>query len=155
MHTATKSSKLDISVEDDTAKIARNFSNFLKKGDVIFFYGETGVGKTTFIRHLINNLQKKNNVELTEVLSPTFNIVNEFQIKNLIIQHFDLFRLKNQSETTNIELLEDSEKILTLVEWPEKIEKKPKKVISLYFEYIKNYEKRSLIIDGFDTKKIK
>ena len=87
--------------------------------------------------------------------SPTFNIVNEFQIKNLIIQHFDLFRLKNQSETTNIGLLEDSEKILTLVEWPEKIKKKPKKVISLYFEYIENYEKRSLIIDGFDTKKIK
>jgi tRNA threonylcarbamoyladenosine biosynthesis protein TsaE len=155
MHTATKSSKLDISVEDDTAKIARNFSNFLKKGDVIFFYGETGVGKTTFIRHLINNLQKKNNVELTEVPSPTFNIVNEFKIKNLIIQHFDLFRLKNQSETTNIGLLEDSKEILTLVEWPEKIKKKPKKAISLYFEYIENFEKRSLIIDGFDTKKIK
>ena len=155
MHTATKSSKLDISVEDDTAKIARNFSNFLKKGDVIFFYGETGVGKTTFIRHLINNLQKKNNVELTEVPSPTFNIVNEFKIKNLIIQHFDLFRLKNQSETTNIGLLEDSKEILTLVEWPEKIKKKPKKAISLYFEYIENFGRRSLIIDGFDTKKIK
>ena len=155
MHTATKSSKLDISAEDDVAKIAKNFSNFLKKGDIVFFYGETGVGKTTFIRYLINNLQKKNNVELTEVPSPTFNIVNEFQIKNLIIQHFDLFRLKNQSETTNIGLLEDSEKILTLVEWPEKIKKKPKKAISLHFEYIENYEKRSLIIDGFDTKKIK
>jgi len=155
MHTATKSSKLDISVEDDTAKIAKNFSNFLKKGDIVFFYGETGVGKTTFIRYLINNLQKKNNVELTEVPSPTFNIVNEFKIKNLIIQHFDLFRLKNQSETTNIGLLEDPGKILTLVEWPEKIKKKPKKVISLYFEYIENYEKRSLIIDGFDAKKIK
>ena len=154
MHIATKSSKLDISAESETAKVAKSFSSHLKKGDVVFFYGEIGVGKTTFIRNLINNLQKKNNLEITEVLSPTFNIVNEYEIKNITIKHFDLFRLKDKNELINIGLLEDIKETLTLVEWPEKIISKPKKKISLFFKYSKNMKKRFLLIEGFDIKKL-
>jgi tRNA threonylcarbamoyladenosine biosynthesis protein TsaE len=154
MHIATKSSKLDISAESETAKVAKSFSSYLKKGDVVFFYGEIGVGKTTFIRNLINNLQKKNNLEITEVLSPTFNIVNEYEIKNITIKHFDLFRLKDKNELINIGLLEDIKETLTLVEWPEKIISKPKKIISLFFKYSKNMKKRFLLIEGFDIKKL-
>ena len=61
MHIATKSSKIDISSEQKTEIIAKKFSKFLKKGDIIFLFGEIGVGKTTFIKYLINHLQKKNN----------------------------------------------------------------------------------------------
>jgi len=127
MPIATKGSKLDVSAERDTANLAKKFSKFLKKGDVVFFYGEIGVGKTTFIRHLINNFQKDNNVFLSEVPSPTFNILNEYEIKNLTIQHYDLFRIKNIDESKNIGLLESKEDVITLIEWPEKIVNKPKK----------------------------
>ena len=82
MHIATNSSKFDISKEIDTAKIAKKVSKIIKVGDVLFFYGDIGVGKTTFIKYLINNLQKINRSKLTEVTSPTFSIVNEYKLGN-------------------------------------------------------------------------
>ena len=88
------------------------------------------------------------------MLSPTFNIVNEYEIKNITIKHFDLFRLKDKNELINIGLLEDIKETLTLVEWPEKIISKPKKIISLFFKYSKNMKKRFLLIEGFDIKKL-
>ncbi len=143
MHIATKSSKYDISKETETAKIAKKISKKVKKGDVLFFYGDIGVGKTTFIRYLVNNLQKKNLLKLTEVPSPTFNLLNEYELNNLSIQHYDLFRLKNINETKNIGLLENYSNFLTLIEWPEKIKKKPKKRIELRFEYKLKSEKKN------------
>ena len=59
MLTATKSSKINISEENKTKFIAKIFSNNIKAGNVIFFKGELGVGKTTFIKYLINFLQRK------------------------------------------------------------------------------------------------
>ena len=123
MPIATNSEKIDISLEVKTAELAKKFSQILKEGDIVFLYGEIGVGKTTFTRHLINNFQRKNNLKLTEVTSPTFNLVNEYDGGGFIIQHYDLFRLQSNHEIKNIGLLENYEKILTLIEWPEKIEK--------------------------------
>ena len=154
MPIATKGSKLDVSAERDTANLAKKFSKFLKKGDVVFFYGEIGVGKTTFIRHLINNFQKDNNVFLSEVPSPTFNILNEYEIKNLTIEHYDLFRIKNINESKNIGLLESKADVITLIEWPEKIVNKPKNTIDLRFEYDENLDKRFIIISGLEAKKL-
>ena len=155
MHIATKSSgKIDISFEVKTAEIAKNFSKILKRGDVVFLYGEIGVGKTTFIRHLINNFQKKNNLKLTEVTSPTFNLVNEYEAGNFIIQHYDLFRLRNSDEIKNIGLLENYNETLTLIEWPEKIEKKIENKIDLFFKYGDDMSKRFLSIKGISNKKL-
>ena len=154
MPIATKGSQFDISAENNTAKLAKKFTKYLKKGDVVFLYGEIGVGKTTFVRHLINNFQNNNNLLLSEVLSPTFNILNEYEIKDLIIQHYDLFRLKNADETKNIGLLENKTEVITLVEWPEKIENKQEKKIELRFEYDENLNKRFLTISGLKEKEL-
>ena len=149
MRIATNSKKIDITLEVDTIKLAKKFSQILKKGDVVFLYGEIGVGKTTFIKHVINNFQKNNDVKLTEVTSPTFNLVNEYDSGDLIIHHYDLFRLKNIQEINNIGLLENIKKNLTLIEWPEKIEKMIKNRISLFFEYENDYDRRFIKIQRF------
>ena len=82
MHTAISSDKINISSENDTEDLAKKFLQKIKPGQIIFLYGEIGVGKTTFIRYLINELQKKNKLKKTEVTSPTFSLFNEYQIIN-------------------------------------------------------------------------
>ena len=154
MHIATNSEIIDISLEVKTAELAKNFSKILKKGDIVFFHGEIGVGKTTFIRYLVNFFQIKNHLDPTEVTSPTFNLVNEYDVGIFIIQHYDLYRLTNSDETKNIGLLEDQKNILTLVEWPEKIDNKIDNKIDLLFKYGGDMNKRFLSIKGLSKNKL-
>ena len=154
MPIATKSGKIDISLEKNTETISKKFSNFIKKGDIIFFYGEIGVGKTTFIKHLINNLQFKSELKLTEVPSPTFNIINEYKIDEIVINHYDLFKIKDPKELHNIGIFEDNSEIVTFVEWPEIISDKPKKIIELYFSYEDNFKRRNLEIFSEHRKEL-
>ena len=149
---ATNSEKIDISLEDKTSELAKSFSRTLQKGDVAYFHGEIGVGKTTFIRHLINNLQQLNKTNLTEVTSPTFNLVNEYDVGNFIIQHYDLYRLTDYSEIKNIGLFENREEVVTLIEWPEKIKETIDSKIDLHFEYNDDLNKRYLTIKGVKNK---
>ena len=154
MHIATNSEIIDISLEVKTAELAKNFSKILKKGDIAFFHGEMGVGKTTFIRHLINCLQINNHLNQTEVTSPTFNLVNEYDAGIFIIQHYDLYRLKSSEEIKNIGLFENQKEILTLIEWPEKIDNKIDNKIDLFFEYGDDMNKRFLSIKGLSNEKL-
>ena len=153
MHIATNS-EIDISLEVKTAELAKNFSKVLKKGDVVFFYGEIGVGKTTFIRHLINCFQVNNFLNPTEVTSPTFNLLNEYDIGIFTILHYDLYRLNKSDDLKNIGLLENQKETLTLIEWPEKIDNKIENIISLFFKYGENMDKRFLSIKGLSNDKL-
>ena len=144
---ATRGSKIDISKESSTAKFARKFSKVLKVGDVVLLHGEIGAGKTTFIRYLINSLEKKSKVKLGEVTSPTFSILNEYEIKNITIRHYDLFRIKDTNEIKNIGIFENLEDYITFIEWPNKIQKKIKKKYNLYFKYNSKLNMRSLEVN--------
>ena len=97
MPIAINSEIIDLSSEKKTEELAIKFYKKIKTSDIVFLYGEIGVGKTTFIKYLINTFQK-NKLELTEVTSPTFNLLNEYQIKGIKINHYDLFRLKSEKE---------------------------------------------------------
>ena len=154
MHIATNSEIIDISLEVKTAEIAKNFSKILKKGNIVFLHGEIGVGKTTFIRHLINCFQINNHLNSTEVTSPTFNLVNEYDVGIFVIQHYDLYRLTSNDETKNIGLLENQKEILTLIEWPEKINNKINNKIDLFFKYGEDMNKRFLSIRGLSNEKL-
>ena len=150
MPIAIKSDTIFLSSENNTEELANQILKKIKIGDVIFLYGEMGVGKTTFIRYLINGFQKKNKLELSEVTSPTFNILNEYQINRIKINHYDLFRLKSFEEVKNLGLFEDKQNSITLIEWPQIIKEKPKNLIEFIFEYEENHENRFVHIKGLD-----
>jgi len=138
----------------DLQKILNKINKILSPGDVIFLYGQIGVGKTTFARLLINNYESKKKLKKSEVLSPTFNIVFEYDIKDFTIAHYDLYRLKNENEIKNIGLFENSEKKITIVEWPELIKKKPINRIDLFFKYTQDMNERTLTIKTSGRLKI-
>ena len=150
MPIATKSDKIELSSEKNTEELAAKFLNKIKTGDIIFLYGEIGVGKTTFVRYLVNKFQKENKLEITEVTSPTFNLLSEYQINQIKINHYDLFRLKSSEEINNLDLFGDSKNSITLIEWPQMIKEKPKNLIELFFEYEKNHQTRSIQIKGLN-----
>ena len=150
MPIATSSEKIDLSSEKKTEELASKFSKKIKPGNMVFLYGEMGVGKTTFIRYLINQFQKDNDLDITEVTSPTFNLLNEYQINQIKINHYDLFRLKSVKEIKNLDIFEDKINTVTLIEWPQIIKEKPKNLIELFFEYENNHEKRSVQIRGLN-----
>ena len=150
MPIATKSDKIELSSEKNTEELAAKFLNKIKPGNIIFLYGEIGVGKTTFVRYLVNRFQKENKLEITEVTSPTFNLLSEYQINQIKINHYDLFRLKSSEEINNLDLFGDSKNSIILIEWPQIIKEKPKNLIELFFEYEKNHQTRSIQIKGLN-----
>tara|TARA_Y100001936_G_C15956011_1_gene602923 strand:+ start:211 stop:651 length:441 start_codon:yes stop_codon:yes gene_type:complete len=142
MPIATKGSKVDISSEKKLEEFSKKLSVKLKKGDILFLYGEMGVGKTTFVKYLINDLQLRSRLKLTEVTSPTFNIMNEYLIDGVIIKHYDLYRLKSPNELIDLNLFDETDNSIMFIEWPQIIKHKPNSVIELYFEYEDNYQYR-------------
>ena len=150
---ATRSGKINISKEKDTRLVAERLSKFINLGDFILLTGNLGVGKTTFTKYIINSLQRINRQQISEVPSPTFNITNEYQIKKILIKHYDLYRIKNEKELNNLGIQENLKKQITLVEWPEVAKKlKIKNSISLVFKYNKSYTERYLTIISKNKK---
>jgi len=132
-------------IDTISKKILSNISNT----DCIFLFGELGSGKTTFTRSLINGLQEKNKVNKTEVLSPTFNLLYEYEIKSSKVMHYDLYRLEAIKEVDQLGIFENSENVITIVEWPEKIKKKVENRLEITFYYETDEESRKLKFQGF------
>ena len=133
---------------ENTKALSKKISKVITKGDVILLYGEIGVGKTTFARFLINDLEKKKKLKKSHVLSPTFNIVYDYDLKNSKIFHYDLYRLNNTKDILELGMFEDLNKNIKIIEWPKLIVNKPKNRIELYFKYSKKLEYRNVNIIG-------
>lgn len=84
---------------------------------ILLFLGDMGVGKTTLIREIVKELGYKNDVS-----SPTFSIVNEYDVDEGLVYHFDFYRIKDESEAYDIGF-EDYvySGHWCFIEWPEKI----------------------------------
>lgn len=128
--------------------LTKKILSFLSKSDCIFLFGELGSGKTTFVRSLIHQLQEKNKIKKTEVTSPTYNLLNEYEIQNLKIMHYDLYRLKNDKEINQLGIFQEDEKVISIIEWPEKIAKRIKDRLEITFYYQDEVESRKIDIKG-------
>ena len=133
----------------DTENLSKKIAKIIKSGDVIFLYGELGTGKTTFVRFLINHLEVENQIKKSDILSPTFNIVYDYDVGNIKILHYDLYRLKNYKDISQLGMFETSDDSIKIVEWPELIESKPKNRVDIQFQYSKFIDSRKIEIIGF------
>ena len=147
MPIAIKDSTIDITSEKLTKELAKEFTKYLKGGEFVFLYGEMGVGKTTFVKYFINEYQKINNLTQSEITSPTFSLLNEYQVKDIKIKHYDLFRINRREDINNLDIFEKDNKLITLIEWPQLIaDKQDIKPITLTFNYLNQLNDRTVDI---------
>ena len=139
---------MELSSLKDTKSFSKRISKKLKPGDIIFLHGEIGVGKTTFVRFLINQLEIENKIKKSEVLSPTFNIVYDYKVGKINILHYDLYRLKNYKDILELGMFETSKNYIKIIEWPELIKPKPIDRIDMTFKYSKKISERKIDVTG-------
>ena len=128
--------------------ISKKIADKISEKDCIFLIGEIGVGKTTFTRNLINYFQKKEGVEQTEVLSPTFNLLYEYDIKKIKIMHYDLYRIKNAKELNQLGIFNENLTSIKIIEWPQLIETNVTDRLEIHLSYASKENERKLILKG-------
>ena len=133
--------------------LSQKVAEKLSKNDCIFLIGEIGVGKTTFARYLINYLQEKNGEKITEVLSPTFNLLYEYDLKGIKIMHYDLYRIKDEKELKQLGIFLDNQDTIKIIEWPQLINIPLSDKLEIHLDYVKNEKEREIKFIGSDKWK--
>ncbi len=129
--------------------ISSTIADKISQKDCIFLIGEIGVGKTTFVRNFINYLQKREGVKETEVLSPTFNLLYEYEIKNFKVMHYDLYRIKNSKELDQLGIFNDDLNSIKIIEWPELVETNIINRLEFHLSYSNKENQRKLSLVGY------
>ena len=133
---------------DHLRLISNKVAGKVSQKDCIFLIGEIGVGKTTFTRNFINYLQKQKAVKQTEVLSPTFNLLYEYDIKDYKVMHYDLYRIKNKNELKQLGIFNEDTNSIKIIEWPELIDRNLTNRLELHLKYSNKENERELNIVG-------
>ncbi len=128
--------------------ISKKVADQIKVNDIIYLLGEIGVGKTTFTRYLINYLQKKENLKVTEVLSPTFNLLYEYDFKNFKIMHYDLYRIKENKELKNLGIFSRGENTIKIIEWANLIKTPLSNKLEVHLNYTNIENERKIKFVG-------
>ena len=128
--------------------ISEKISDNISEKDCIFLIGEIGVGKTTFTRSIINYFQQKLGIKQTVVLSPTFNLLYEYNLKKLKIMHYDLYRIKNSKELDQIGIFNENVDTIKIIEWQQLISTNVKDRLELHLSYSSKENERNLILKG-------
>ena len=104
-----------INHESELTDLVNKISPLLQHQQILFFEGEVGSGKTTFIRHLLKSLAIKANQELHFLGSPTYQREHRYKFKKLNLIHFDFYQV---DEKTHIDLEDYFMNNCLLIEWP-------------------------------------
>ena len=109
-------SNYDLKDESETLRLAEKMAIFLRPNMNLYLKGELGAGKTTFVRGLLRGLGYQDKVK-----SPTYTLVEPYNLEKFTIYHFDLYRFKDEYEWDDAGFREYfNNKSVCLVEWPEK-----------------------------------
>jgi tRNA threonylcarbamoyladenosine biosynthesis protein TsaE len=122
--------------QDQATDLAQRLANHLHAGDCILLIGEVGAGKTHFARQII--LHKLSEIDqIEDVPSPTFTLVQTYDVKDIEIWHADLYRLSDPNEAFELGLEDAFETQICLVEWPDRLGAfAPKDALSITFETV-------------------
>lgn len=134
-----------VTTENETAIVAQQLAPLLKQGDIVLLNGTLGVGKTTFVRALIQYLLQSE----IDVPSPTYTLLQMYDTPNFVIYHFDFYRLKTPEEAYEVGIEEAFSEGVSLIEWPDKIAKLiPQKHKAITFQLMED-GCRKITTEGF------
>ncbi len=98
--------------------LAEVFAKNIGKGDIILMEGPLGVGKTFFSRAIINARCVMDDLETEEVPSPTFSLIQQYDLKYFSILHLDLYRLERELDLFELGIPDIFEENVIILEWP-------------------------------------
>lgn len=109
---------LEVADERQMIDVGQSFSYSLKAGDTVLLSGELGAGKTTFVRGILQGLGHHG-----AVVSPTFSLVETYELRAFNVQHFDLYRLEDEQELELIGFRDYfTHDNIIIIEWPQRIQ---------------------------------
>jgi len=136
---------IDLSDEAATAALAARLARLIRRGDVIALKGELGTGKTSFARALIRARASADEV----VPSPTFTLMQIYELPGLSIWHFDGYRLRDPEEAWELGIEDAFHDGVSLIEWPERFGALiPERRLEITFEHAAAPETRRAIMDA-------
>ena len=107
----------------DLCEIAKIFAENTENSDLLLLSGKVGAGKTEFSRLLIKAKAKQEKIDIEEVSSPTFSLIQSYEFKCCKISHIDLYRVKSELELFELGIPDVFNSQITILEWPEILEK--------------------------------
>lgn len=122
LQTASQVHTIPLADPAATEALAAAYAENLAAGDVIALTGDLGAGKTVFARALIRALGRGAGVEIDHVPSPTFTLVQLYDLPEFTLYHFDLYRLESPDEAWEIGIEEAFSGGVSVIEWAERIE---------------------------------
>ena len=137
---------IDLPDEAATAALAARLALLVRPGDVIALSGDLGAGKTSFARAFI---RARGGDEA--VPSPTFTLVQTYELSRGVIWHFDLYRLKAAEEAWELGIEEAFGSGISLIEWPERLGSLlPAHRLAIAFDFGRSAQSRQAHLSGGD-----